>query len=108
LRKPFQKNESIGGFRNAAGAMGTDQERSTSDSTGLDALHRFCRLVAASSAHQSRLQACSTPEDILAMAAELDCLFPRQTLRSCSRDLAADHWPWAQKGQIWRQQFFME
>ncbi len=86
--------------------MATDQERSSGDSAELAALNRFCRAVTASAAHQARLMACSSPEDILSMAAELDCLFSRQTLRSRSIDLAADCWPWAQKGTTWRRQFF--
>ncbi len=86
--------------------MATDHERPSSESAERAALARFCRAVAASPVHQARLKACSTPEAILAMAEELDCPISWQTLRSRSSDLAADFWPWAQKGTIWRRQFF--
>jgi hypothetical protein len=92
--------------QNTVFTMATDQERPSSEPAERAALARFCRTVAANPVHQARLKACSTPEAILAMAEELDCPFAWQTLRSRSSDLAADYWPWAQKGTIWRREFF--
>lgn len=71
------------------------------------ALDRFCRAVAASPAYQARLRGAASPQEILAFAAELNINFSWQTLRLCSRDLAADYWPWFQKGSIWRRAFFL-
>ncbi|MFU8886231.1 MAG: Nif11-like leader peptide family natural product precursor [Cyanobacteriota bacterium] len=86
--------------------MASDQVQPKDDPTELRQLDRFCRAVASSPDHQVRLQSCASPEEILAFATELQCPFSWQTLRSRSSDLAADCWPWAQKGTTWRRQFF--
>ncbi|MCP9826868.1 Nif11-like leader peptide family natural product precursor [Synechococcus sp. EJ6-Ellesmere] len=88
-------------------AVPPDPLQTSNDLSEQLALDRFCRAVAASPAHQARLKAAASPEEILAIAAELNFLFTRQTLRLCSRDLASDYWPWAQKGSIWRREFFL-
>jgi cell wall assembly regulator SMI1 len=79
----------------------------TQDSTAeLLALERFTRALSERPDFQRRLAACTTAEQITALAAELNCSVSTEMLRSYSRDLAADHWPWADKGTAWRRAFF--
>lgn len=54
----------------------------------------------------AQLNACSAPEQILALASSKGCPFSRDALRAQSANLAAPHWPWAGKGSTWRRDFF--
>lgn len=71
-------------------------------------LTSFAKRIAEHAHLGKRLQACQTPEEILELAVELQTPFSRETLRSYSSELVADHWPWALKGRAYRLRFFGE
>ncbi|QNI79302.1 putative nif11-like leader peptide domain protein [Synechococcus sp. RS9909] len=55
---------------------------------------------------QQAISCCTSPQEIIDLAAKEGHGISIKALRSCSRDLAAAYWPWSQKGHAWRRAFF--
>ncbi|NDC15114.1 MAG: Nif11 family protein [Synechococcaceae bacterium WB9_2_170] len=72
----------------------------------MSSIVEFVRLVEGDSGLQARIKVCSTPAEVIALAAEHQCVLTAQELRKFSRDLSASYWPWSARGYDWRRQFF--
>ncbi|QNI66374.1 Nif11-like leader peptide family natural product precursor [Synechococcus sp. BMK-MC-1] len=70
------------------------------------ALETFVDALERSPEHQQRVSEATTPEQITALAADLDYSVSARDLRAVSRDLCATWWPWSEKGHAWRRGFF--
>ena len=67
---------------------------------------RFCNLVDKSKELQSQVRASKSAEEIIEIAASNGCNISLQELRFWSRELKAPYFPWAEKGNEWRRNFF--
>jgi len=69
-------------------------------------LMRFCNIVDTSDELQSQVMASKSAEEIIEIAASNGCNISLQELRFWSRELKAPYFPWAEKGNEWRRNFF--
>lgn len=73
-----------------------------------DALAAFCKLLEENSELQLRVKASKTPWEILEIAASTGNEISYAELRTWSRELSADYFPWATMGNEWRRNFFSQ
>jgi hypothetical protein len=69
-------------------------------------LINFCKLLDESNDLQSQIKQATTPKQIIAIAASNGCEISYKELRIWSKELKASYFPWAQKGNEWRRNFF--
>ncbi|QNI65433.1 putative nif11-like leader peptide domain protein [Synechococcus sp. A15-44] len=55
---------------------------------------------------QQAIRRCTSPQEIIDLAAGDGYGISLKALRSCSRELTAPYWPWSEKGHVWRRAFF--
>ena len=70
------------------------------------ALLEFCKRLESNPDLQARVKATEKPHQIVDIASSLGLQFSVIELRVWSRDLVADYFPWAKKGNEWRRNFF--
>ena len=71
-----------------------------------DQLINFCKLLDESKDLQSQIKEATTPKQIIAIAASNGYEISYETLRIWSKELKAPYFPWAEKGNEWRRNFF--
>lgn len=69
-------------------------------------LCEFVKMLNKSSEIAGVVSKAPNPGFIIQIAEEKGFAFSLSTLRKYSRELKADHWPWAKKSQNWRNKFF--
>ena len=67
---------------------------------------RFCNLIDKIDELQSQVMAAKSVEEIIEIAASNGCNISRKNLRFWSSELKAPYFPWAEKGNEWRRNFF--
>lgn len=72
----------------------------------MDDLIRFARAAAADVDLQAQIQASTTADQIVALAAARGYTFNTADLRDYSRNLGAPFWPWADRVDSERRRFF--
>lgn len=68
----------------------------------------FAQLASTEGVLQAQLVATTTPEEIVALARSRGFTFTVAELRDYSRNLGAPHWPWANRSDQARRQFFAQ
>ena len=69
-------------------------------------LIKFCKLLDESNNLQSQIKKATTAEQIIAIAASNGYEISHKELRTWSKELAASYFPWSEKGNEWRRNFF--
>ena len=69
-------------------------------------LINFCKLLDESEDLQSQTKEATTAEQVIAIAASNGYEISYEELRIWSKELRAPYFPWAQKGDQWRRNFF--
>ena len=69
-------------------------------------LINFCKLLDESEDLQSQTKEATTAEQVIAIAASNGYEISYKELRIWSKELRAPYFPWAQKGDQWRRNFF--
>ena len=72
----------------------------------LQNLIRFCALCEQDSGLQARVQATSSPAEILVIAEQAGCPISLKQLQAAAPDLSASYWPWSGQGFRERARFF--
>jgi predicted ribosomally synthesized peptide with nif11-like leader len=73
-----------------------------------DHLYLFTALAAFNTALQEQLQSASSPQEIVAIAAEKGYQISVEQLGLLSHRLNEAYWAWSGRGERWRQRFFAE
>ncbi|QNI87581.1 Nif11-like leader peptide family natural product precursor [Synechococcus sp. ROS8604] len=76
------------------------------DSSPSNKLINFCKLLDESNDLQSQIKQATTPKQIIAIAASNGRKISYKELRIWSKELKAPYFPWAEKGNEWRRNFF--
>jgi len=71
------------------------------------ALLEFCKRLESDPQLQAKVTATEKPQQIVDIASSLGLQFSVLELRVWSRELVADCFPWAKRGNEWRRNFFI-
>ena len=71
-----------------------------------EALISFCNLLNGNRDLQSQVKAAQTPQEIINIAGSTGHQISWEELRTWSRELSSDCFPWATMGHEWRRNFF--
>jgi len=71
------------------------------------ALLEFCKRLESDPELQANVKATEQPQQIVDIASSLGLQFSVLELRVWSRELVADCFPWAKRGNEWRRNFFI-
>lgn len=71
-----------------------------------DELTAFCKLLEKNNNLQLEVKGANCPQQIIDLAASLGQEISRKELRIWSKELRAHYFPWAEKGDQWRRNFF--
>ena len=74
--------------------------------SGLDAIKKFTELLDQDGEMQEFVKSANTPEQIVKLAESVGVAISVKQLRFWSRELTAPYFPWAEKGNQWRREFF--
>ncbi|WP_159098327.1 Nif11-like leader peptide family natural product precursor [Synechococcus sp. WH 8016] len=69
-------------------------------------LINFCAILSERNDLQSQIKEATTCEQIIAIAASNGYEISYKELRTWSKELKAPYFPWAEKGNEWRRNFF--
>ena len=69
-------------------------------------LIRFCDLLDKNEELQLQIKTSATPKEIIEIAESNGCKISLNELRFWSRELKAKYFPWSEKGNEWRRNFF--
>ena len=74
--------------------------------SGVDAIKKFTELLDQDGEMQEFVKSANTPEQIVKLAESAGVSISVKQLRFWSRELTAPYFPWAEKGNQWRREFF--
>ena len=74
--------------------------------SGVDAIKKFTELLDQDGEMQEFVRSANTPEQIVKLAELAGVHISVKQLRFWSRELTAPYFPWAEKGNQWRREFF--
>ena len=77
-----------------------------SDLSHPDQLINFCKLIDERNDLQSQVKEATTAKQIIAIAASNGYEISYEEIRLWSKELRAPYFPWAEKGNEWRRNFF--
>ena len=72
----------------------------------VDAIKKFIELLDQDGEMQEFVKSANTPEQIVKLAESAGVSISVKQLRFWSRELTAPYFPWAEKGNQWRREFF--
>ena len=74
--------------------------------SGVNAIKEFTELLDQDREAQELVKSANTPEQIVKLAESAGIDISVKQLRFWSRELKAPYFPWAEKGNQWRREFF--